>query len=105
MLSIPVGVICLWCAWPGEFCRHGWSRELAEYAVKFLGTTLIVVLGHDKCGAVGAAIDAEKGATLPGHLPELVEHIIPAVKAAKGKPGDDLLDEVDSSENVLHDGG
>ena len=27
-----------------------------EYAVKFLGTTLLVVLGHDKCGAVDATI-------------------------------------------------
>jgi len=71
-----------------------------EYAVKFLGTTLLVVLGHDKCGAVGAAIDAEKGATLPGHLPELVEHIIPAVKTAKGQPGDDLLAKA-IKENVL----
>ena len=71
-----------------------------EYAVKFLGTTLLVVLGHDKCGAVSAAIDAEKGATLPGHLPDLVEHIIPAVKTAKGQPGDDLLDRA-IKENVL----
>jgi carbonic anhydrase len=70
-----------------------------EYAVKFLGTTLLVVLGHDKCGAVSAAIDAEKGATLPGHLPELVEHIIPAVKAAKSEPGDLLANAI--KENVL----
>jgi len=58
-----------------------------EYAVKFLGTTLLVVLGHDKCGAVSAAIDAEKGGKLPGHLPELVEHIIPAVKKAQHLEG------------------
>jgi carbonic anhydrase len=44
-----------------------------EYAVKFLGTPLLVVLGHDKCGAVDAAIKTVKdGAELPGHLPHLV---------------------------------
>jgi carbonic anhydrase len=69
-----------------------------EYAVKFLNTPLLVVLGHDKCGAVDAAIKASKGAKLPGHLPELVDHILPAVKAAKSQSGD-LLDNA-ISENV-----
>lgn len=59
-----------------------------EYAVKFLGTPLLVVLGHEKCGAVDAAIKTVKGAELPGHLPHLVEHIEPAVKAAMFQPGD-----------------
>jgi carbonic anhydrase len=64
-----------------------------EYAVKFLGTPLLVVLGHDKCGAVDAAIKTVKdGAELPGHLPQLVEHIAPAVKTAMGlKSAGDLL--------------
>jgi carbonic anhydrase len=70
-----------------------------EYTVKFLGTTLLVVLGHDKCGAVDAAIKAVKGAELPGHLPELVEHIEPAVKAAMAKSGDLLANAI--RENVL----
>jgi carbonic anhydrase len=62
-----------------------------EYAVKFLGVRLLVVLGHEKCGAVDSAIKAMKdGAVLPGHLPELVEHITPAVKAAMNEPGDVL---------------
>jgi carbonic anhydrase len=75
-----------------------------EYAVKFLGTTLLVVLGHDKCGAVSAAIDAQKGAELPGHLPELVEHIIPAVKTAKAEPGDLLANAIKDNvrRNVEH---
>jgi len=70
-----------------------------EYTVKFLGTTLLVVLGHDKCGVVDAAIKAVKGAELPGHLPELVEHIEPAVKAAMAKSGDLLANAI--RENVL----
>jgi carbonic anhydrase len=71
-----------------------------EYAVKFLGTPLLVVLGHDNCGAVSAAIKTVKGgAKLPGHLPQLVEHIRPAVQAALPEPGD-LLDNA-IRENVL----
>jgi carbonic anhydrase len=51
-----------------------------EYGVDHLGTTLIVVLGHTKCGAVTAvATEAE----LPGSIGALVDNIIPAVKKAK----------------------
>jgi len=71
-----------------------------EYAVKFLGTTLLVVLGHDKCGAVDAAITTVRdGADLPGHLPHLVDHIAPAVKTAMGEPGDLLANAI--RENVM----
>jgi carbonic anhydrase len=71
-----------------------------EYAVKFLGTPLLVVLGHDKCGAVDAAIKTVKdGAELPGHLPQLVEHIKPAVKVAMSESGDLLANSI--RENVL----
>ncbi len=69
-----------------------------EYTVKFLGTTLLVVLGHDKCGAVDAAIKTYKGNELPGHLPDLVGHILPAVKKAKSEPGDWLANAI--KENV-----
>jgi carbonic anhydrase len=70
-----------------------------EYAVQFLGTPLLVVLGHEKCGAVDAAIKTVKdGAVLPGHLPELVEHIGPAVKTALGEAGDLLTNAI--RENV-----
>jgi carbonic anhydrase len=71
-----------------------------EYAVQFLGTPLLVVLGHDKCGAVDAAIKTVKdGAELPGHLPHLVDHIAPAVRTAMGEPGDLLANAI--RENVL----
>ena len=71
-----------------------------EYAVKFLGTPLLVVLGHDKCGAVDAAVKTVKdGAELPGHLPQLVEHIAPAVKTAMGEQGDLLVNAI--RENVI----
>lgn len=71
-----------------------------EYAVKFLGTPLLIVLGHEKCGAVDAAIKTVKDdAELPGHLPYLVEHIRPAVKAAMTESGDLLQNAI--RENVL----
>ncbi len=57
-----------------------------EYTTAVLGTPLLVVLGHEKCGAVDAAIKTVKdGAKLPGHLPELVSHIKPAVKAVAAR--------------------
>jgi carbonic anhydrase len=70
-----------------------------EYAVKFLGASLIMVLGHSACGAVGAAIKVIKdNAHLPGHLSQLIEPIVPAVKAVKGMGGDTLTDAI--KENV-----
>lgn len=66
-----------------------------EYAVRFLGTRLVVVLGHSNCGAVDAAIKVvEDDAKLPGHLPELIGELRPAVLAAKGRPGDKLANAI-----------
>jgi carbonic anhydrase len=63
-----------------------------EYAVHFLGVPLLMVLGHSNCGAVGAAIEVVTGrAELPGHLPELVKAIEPAVIAAHARHPSDLL--------------
>jgi carbonic anhydrase len=63
-----------------------------EYGVQFLGTPLILVLGHSGCGAVDAAIKVVKTkAVLPGHLPDLVTAIKPAaLAAAKVAPNDTL---------------
>jgi len=62
-----------------------------EYAVEHLGSRLIVVLGHEKCGAVDAAL---KSATAPGHVNSIVRDIQPAIQAAKGRPGDTLANTV-----------
>jgi carbonic anhydrase len=60
-----------------------------EYAVQVLNTPLIMVLGHEACGAVDATIKSIKdGSTLPGHLPSLVAAIKPAVDAVQGQGGD-----------------
>jgi carbonic anhydrase len=71
-----------------------------EYGVKFLSIPLIMVLGHSNCGAVGAAIKTiGDHSVLPGHLPDLIEAIGPAVVAAKAKSPADLLAEA-TAENV-----
>jgi carbonic anhydrase len=63
-----------------------------EFAVAVLNVPLIMVLGHSSCGAVAAALQsARERSKLPGHLPELVEAIQPAVDAAHGKHPSDLL--------------
>jgi carbonic anhydrase len=58
-----------------------------EYAAANLGVSLIVVLGHENCGAVKATLD---GGKLPGHLPAIAKAIRPAVKASAGQPGNSL---------------
>ena len=62
-----------------------------EYAVDHLGTRLIVVLGHERCGAVSAALAGDSAA---GHINSLVRDIQPAVAAAKGKEGDALANAI-----------
>lgn len=53
-----------------------------EFAVDALGVRLIVVLGHQNCGAVQAAIEAAATARDPeGHVLTVIEAIRPAVKA------------------------
>ena len=62
-----------------------------EYGVEHLGVRLIVVLGHERCGAVTAAL---AGPTAPGHINALVRDIQPAVAASKGKEGDALANAI-----------
>jgi len=62
-----------------------------EYAVDHLGTRLIVVLGHERCGAVTAAL---AGGSAPGHINSFVRDIQPAVAASKGKDGDALANAI-----------
>jgi carbonic anhydrase len=59
-----------------------------EYAVVLLETPLLMVLGHERCGAVTAAAAAE---ALPGDISTFVNAILPAVDQVKGEPGD-LID-------------
>jgi carbonic anhydrase len=64
-----------------------------EYGVAVLGAPLVVVLGHERCGAVQAAVDVvEKDATYPGSIGQMIEPIIPAVLRARREGTHDLLD-------------
>ena len=70
-----------------------------EYAVAELGVPLVVVLGHEKCGAVDAAVKVVKeNATFPGAIGQMVEPIVPAVLKAQSQSGDLLENAV--RENV-----
>jgi carbonic anhydrase len=74
------------------------AQGSVEYAVAELGVPLIVVLGHERCGAVAAALEVvERDATFPGRIGHMVEPIVPAVLKAKravgqGASHEDLLD-------------
>jgi carbonic anhydrase len=59
-----------------------------EYGATVLGAFLIMVLGHNECGAVKAAVDVvTKNAQLPGHLPELIAHLKAPVEKAQRETG------------------
>ncbi|WP_371588855.1 carbonic anhydrase [Streptomyces virginiae] len=49
------------------------------YGVLELGVPLIVVLGHQGCGAVTSAVHAEAGGELPAHIRYLADRIRPAI--------------------------
>jgi carbonic anhydrase len=69
-----------------------------EYAVEHLGARLIVVLGHERCGAVTAAL---AGGSAPGHVNALVRDIQPAVAATKGKEGDALVNAIHENDALV----
>jgi carbonic anhydrase len=59
-----------------------------EFAVDALDVPLIFVLGHDRCGAVTAAVNAVESGRMPkGFVRDLVERITPAVMAAQARGG------------------
>jgi carbonic anhydrase len=69
-----------------------------EYAAEHLGSSLLVVLGHQKCGAVSAACTQEKMPTV--NLQAIVDKISPAVTKAKEHASSDQLLEAAVEENV-----
>jgi len=61
-----------------------------EYAAEHLGTRLVIVLGHQSCGAVKAAREVVASGAMPhDHIASLVEAIRPAVLATKGEDVED----------------
>jgi carbonic anhydrase len=63
-----------------------------EFSCKYLGSKLVVVMGHSNCGAIKAACDHYKG----GNLGEIIELIDPAVHLEKT-----ITDQRDSSNNAF----
>lgn len=62
-----------------------------EFGAAVLGTKVIMVLGHNSCGAVNATVEAlQKGNTLPGHIADLVRAMKPGVEPVLKQPGSDL---------------
>ncbi len=58
-----------------------------EHAAVHLGVQLIMVLGHERCGAVEATV---KGAEALGHMGCVIQAIEPAVEKVRNQPGDPL---------------
>jgi len=63
-----------------------------EFAVAHLGTKLVVVMAHQCCGAVTAAIE---GGDVGGNLNRLLSYIQPALEPPEQEPGEDADQEVD----------
>jgi carbonic anhydrase len=66
-----------------------------QYAVQVLGAPLILVLGHERCGAVEAGVSVVEKTVYPGSIGQMVEPIIPAVLKARAQGGlkeEELLD-------------
>jgi len=75
-----------------------------EYAAEHLGSRLLVVMGHERCGAVKAAVDTFKAPPAKEHsggheslLSVLIDEIMPSVKQVKAQPGDLLDNAIDQN--------
>ncbi len=72
-----------------------------EFGVSVLDIPLIVILGHDSCGAVAATIAAVESGVLPGgYIRDIVERVTPSVLAAH-QAGMSTADEIEA-EHVRH---
>ncbi|MFJ8166572.1 carbonic anhydrase [Streptomyces sp. NPDC096136] len=79
-----------------------------EYGVSVLGCPLVVVLGHDACGAVAATRAAvEEGATAGGFVRDVIERVTPSVLAARAagysEDGDFIAEHIRHTVDLLLD--
>jgi len=70
-----------------------------EYAVEHLGVTFIMVLGHERCGAVSAAVKG--GPNHSGHLESLIKAIMPAVEDARELKGNVLDNAINANVSLV----
>ncbi|MGW4351102.1 carbonic anhydrase [Nocardia sp. NPDC004582] len=67
-----------------------------EYGVQVLNVPLIVVLGHDSCGAVKATLDALDGGAVPGgFIRSLIERVTPSILLGR-REGLSTVDELEA---------
>lgn len=72
-----------------------------EFGVGLLGIPLVVVLGHDSCGAVSAAIESFRSGAMPrGYIRDVVERVTPSVLSSH-RDGSTSTDDVEA-EHVRH---
>jgi carbonic anhydrase len=86
----------------GEALDHSVTGSL-EFGVAELKTPLLMVLGHQRCGAIDAtikAMDSHRTGDHAGEIGYLVDTLSPAVRQVAGKPGDRLENAVQA--NVQH---
>ena len=69
----------------GHVADHSVLASL-EYAAEHLNVPLILVMGHEACGAVKATMETPQGKSLGPNLDFLIKAIRPAVNAAAGAP-------------------
>jgi carbonic anhydrase len=69
-----------------------------EYGAEHLHIPLLVVLGHESCGAVTAAV---QGGATEGHLSALLNLIKPAVDKTRGMPGDPVANAVGANVRMV----
>jgi carbonic anhydrase len=68
---------------------NGDNLASIEFAVDSLRASLVLVLGHSRCGALSAALRYVRDGTSPrGHVPAIVTALAPSIQAAQGFPGD-----------------
>jgi len=56
-----------------------------EYGVGHLNTPLLLIMGHQSCGAVIAGFDAKEGEKAEGHIGAIIHKIAPIAKEVKAK--------------------
>lgn len=69
------------------------SLASVEYGVAQLGVSLVLVMGHERCGVITAAVAvAREGREVQGHLWSLIDAARPALEKVKDGSGD-LIDQ------------
>ena len=85
----------------GQVLDEGVVFGSVEFGPDHLGTPLILIMGHERCGAVTAAIHTiESGGTAPGHIQAIVDALRPAYDVAINQTGD-LVDNMVRAQTKL----